>query len=72
MGLEFIRVIRQVNPKVRIFLTLHEYIAICRNNGQMVKTGEEHTLCSNESLDECRNCFPENTAEDFWLRKALF
>ena len=38
----------------------------------MVKTGEGNKLCSSESLDECRQCFPENTAEDFWLRKHYF
>ena len=72
MGLEFIRVIKQVNPEIRIFFTIHEYMAICKHNGQMVKTGEGHKLCSSESFDECRNCFPENTAEDFWLRKHYF
>lgn len=72
MGLEFIRVIKQVNPDIRIFFTIHEYMAICKHNGQMVKTGEGHKLCSSESFDECRNCFPENTAEDFWLRKHYF
>ena len=69
MGIEFIRVIKKVDPTIRIYFTLHEYMAICKHNGQMVKTGEGHKLCSSESLDECRMCFPENTAEDFWLRK---
>lgn len=69
MGLEFIRVIKQVDPSIRIFFTLHEYMAICRSDGQMVKRGEDHKLCSNESFDECVRCFPDKTAEDFWLRK---
>ena len=72
MGLEFIRVIKTINPEIRIFLTLHEYMAICKHNGQMVKTGEGHKLCSSESYDECRQCFPDNTAEEFWLRKNYF
>lgn len=72
MGLEFIQVIKHVNPAIRIFFTIHEYMAICKHNGQMVKTGEGHKLCSSESLDECRMCYPENTAEDFWLRKHFF
>lgn len=72
MGLEFIQVIKRVDPSIRLFLTLHEYMAICKHNGQMVKTGEGNKLCSSESLDECRQCFPENTAEDFWLRKHYF
>lgn len=69
MGIEFIRVIKQVDPEIRIFFTIHEYMAICKNNGQMVKTGDGHKLCSSESFDECHQCFPQNTAEDFWLRK---
>ena len=71
MGLEFIRAIKQVDPNIRIFMTLHEYMAICRNNGQMVKTNTKR-LCSSESYDECNQCFPETTAEDFWLRKHYF
>ncbi|MBN1008309.1 glycosyltransferase family 4 protein [Amphritea pacifica] len=69
MGIEFIRVIKQINPEIRIFFTIHEYMAICKHNGQMVKTGEGHKLCSSESYDECHQCYPQHTAEDFWLRK---
>ena len=71
LGLEYLRVIKQVNPAIRIVMTLHEYMAICRNNGQMIKTGS-FKLCSRESFDECRQCFPQQTAEDFWLRKHYF
>lgn len=71
LGLEYLRVIKQVDPSIRIVMTLHEYMAICRNNGQMIKTGN-FKLCSRESYDECRQCFPEKTAEDFWLRKHYF
>jgi glycosyltransferase involved in cell wall biosynthesis len=68
LGLEYLRVIKRCDPDIRLFLTLHEYMAICRNNGQMIKTGSMR-LCSNESPDDCRQCFPEHSAEDFWLRK---
>lgn len=71
LGLEYLRVIKQVDPSIRIVMTLHEYMAICRNNGQMIKTGS-FKLCSRESYDECRQCFPQQTAEDFWLRKHYF
>ena len=72
IGLEFIRAIKKYNSSIKVYLTLHEYMAICKHNGQMVKTGEGMKLCSSESFDECRGCFPENTAEDFWLRKHHF
>jgi len=71
LGLEYLRVIKQVDPTIRIYMTLHEFMAICRNNGQMVKT-TGNRLCSSESLDECRQCFPAQTVEDFWLRKHYF
>lgn len=71
LGLEYLRVIKQSVPNVRIYMTLHEYMAICRNSGQMVKVGGSK-LCSSESFDECRQCFPQNSNEDFWLRKHYF
>ncbi|MDH0360784.1 glycosyltransferase family 4 protein [Aeromonas caviae] len=71
MGLEFFRVIKQVDPDIRIVMTLHEYMAICSNNGQMIKTGD-FKLCSRESYDECHRCFPHRTPEEFWMRKHTF
>lgn len=67
LGVEFLRVIKQVDPGIKVYLTLHEYMAICNNQGQMIKTNGR--LCSRESLDDCRGCFPQLTAEDFWRRK---
>ncbi|NAZ62124.1 glycosyltransferase family 4 protein [Aeromonas caviae] len=71
MGLEFFRIIKQVDPDIRIVMTLHEYMAICSNNGQMIKTGD-FKLCSRESYDECHRCFPHRTPEEFWMRKHTF
>lgn len=71
LGLEYLRVIKEVSPQTRIVLTLHEYMAICRHNGQMVKTGK-FRLCHSSSADDCAACFPGTTAEDFWLRKHYF
>lgn len=68
LGLEFLNVIRNVDPDIRIVLTLHEYMAICRNNGQMVKTDGE-TLCTQATDEDCRRCFPASSLEDFWLRR---
>jgi glycosyltransferase involved in cell wall biosynthesis len=68
MGLEMFRVIRNALPKAKIYLTLHEYMAICQNNGQMIKTGSTR-LCRTSSLEACGQCFPEMSREDIWLRK---
>lgn len=68
LGLEYLRVIKQVDPSIKIMMTLHEYMAICSNNGQMIKTGS-FKLCSRSTADECHQCFPNKSVEDFWLRK---
>ena len=71
LGLEYLRIIKQIDPQIKIIMTLHEYMAICANNGQMIKR-DSFKLCSRESYDECAQCFPDKTAEDFWLRKHYF
>lgn len=71
LGLEYLRVVKQVDPNIKIVMTLHEYMAICRNQGQMIKTGS-FRLCSRSSPDDCSRCFPDTTPEDFWLRKHYF
>ncbi len=71
LGLEYLRVIKQVDPAIKILMTLHEYMAICRNQGQMIKTGG-FRLCSRSSPDDCSRCFPDSSSEDFWLRKHYF
>ena len=68
LGIEMFRIIRKTCPRAGIFLTLHEFQAICMNNGQMVKMGSTR-LCSRESLEDCHRCYPDVPREDFWLRK---
>jgi glycosyltransferase involved in cell wall biosynthesis len=57
-GLEAIRAVRRVRPNAPIVATLHEYLSICNNHGQMVKakTGQ---LCRRASPAECGVCFPD-------------
>ncbi len=71
MGLEYLHTIKQIDPSIRIMMTLHEYVAICFNQGQMVKPGTNR-LCFRESPDDCNRCFPEHSIEDFWLRKHRY
>lgn len=71
LGLEYIQVIKQIDPSIRIVVTLHEYVAICFNHGQMIKTGSNR-LCFRETSDDCARCFPELSPEDFWLRKHRY
>ncbi|MEW6372590.1 MAG: glycosyltransferase family 4 protein [Pseudomonadota bacterium] len=67
LGLELIRAAKRICPNARIVLTLHEYIAICMNSGQMVKT--DGRLCHQASPRECAQCFPDRTPESFFLRE---
>jgi len=68
LGVEILREIKRTLPECMLILTLHEYAAICNSQGQMVKNNSKK-LCYRESLEDCSNCFPERTPQDFWLRK---
>ena len=68
MGIEILRELRRTLPNAFIALTLHEYMAICQRNGQMVKNNTKR-LCYRESTEDCNLCFPEHSVQDFWLRK---
>lgn len=67
LGLELIRAVKNICPKAKIVMTLHEYIAICMNNGQMIKT--DGRLCYRYSPLECSQCFPKQSPENFFLRE---
>jgi glycosyltransferase involved in cell wall biosynthesis len=68
MGIELIRQARLSCPDARIVLTLHEYLPICANQGQMVRTGTVD-LCERSSPADCARCFPDRSPGDFFLRK---
>ena len=68
LGLEYLRIIKRLDPKIFIMMTLHEFMAICKHNGQMIKKNSM-TLCEAEDYVDCHQCFPQQSAEDFWLRK---
>ena len=72
LGVELLRVTKTACPNAKIVLTLHEYIALCANKGQMVKTGADHELCYKSDPKDCHRCFPELSPEDFFLRERYF
>ncbi len=69
-GIELIWSIRRALPKARIVMTLHEYLAICANNGQMVKTRDQK-LCHRSSPWDCGACFPKAGPGNMMRRKLL-
>jgi glycosyltransferase involved in cell wall biosynthesis len=69
IGLELIALARRVNPKIRIIVTLHEFMAICHHNGQMIKgTGQ---LCNKAAPQECTGCFKDIAPAQFFLRERF-
>ncbi len=51
-------------------VTLHEFLAICANHGQMV-TRPARRLCQTPTHATCATCFPENSRQQFAARKQL-
>ena len=70
-GVDLIRLIRRGLPRARLVMTLHEYLAICTRDGQMV-TRPGETLCSKASQIRCTGCFPELSRSDIWRRETWF
>lgn len=71
LGLQLLRVVRNCEPDIPIVMTLHEYMAICLQQGQMIKE-KTHQLCYSESPSDCNRCFPDTSPADFLLRKLFF
>jgi glycosyltransferase involved in cell wall biosynthesis len=74
-GLELFLIARRTLPKARLFLTLHEFLAICRADGHMIRPFDG-TLCTASSPVRCHQCFPDTAPELFrlredWIKQAL-
>ncbi|WP_062209722.1 glycosyltransferase [Aureimonas sp. AU12] len=69
LGVEILTELRLALPSARILLTLHDFVAICRNGGLMVKTGLRGPLCERAEPQACHNCFPGETPMAFVARR---
>lgn len=69
LGLELVRAIRNCRPDASIVMTLHEYLAICHAQGQMLKTNG--FLCQKAAPLDCNRCFPDISAQDFFMRESF-
>jgi glycosyltransferase involved in cell wall biosynthesis len=69
LGIEAVRVARTTLPRARIVMTLHEYLAICYNMGQMVKT--DGALCFESSPAACHACRSERSPQDYQMRRMF-
>jgi glycosyltransferase involved in cell wall biosynthesis len=70
IGYDAIREVRRTLPGVPIIYTLHEFLPICHNKGQMVRTFDR-SLCEEASPRRCAECFPGVDPERF-LRRERF
>lgn len=68
IGTDTLHALRRAFPNLQILLTLHEYLAICMHDGQMVKVGSLE-LCSEPSPPACAQCFPALGEATMWLRR---
>lgn len=67
VGIELLRAVRNYSADIPIVLTLHEYLAICNNLGQMIKPN--HQLCWKASPAECHVCIPSKSPAEYLLRE---
>src|ERR1017187_4110182 len=65
-----IRETRGTLPHASIVYTLHEFIAICHRQGQMVRH-ETNELCYAASPRRGHQCFPKIPAQAFFLRERF-
>ena len=59
LGLEMLYAVKRTLPDAVLVVTFHEYLAICNNHGQMVKTGGTR-LCDRATPADCNACFPSD------------
>ncbi len=67
LGLEAILLTRRVLPRAKIVLTLHDYFAICANDGLMTFGGSGRR-CREATPDSCHACMPEVAQHRFLAR----
>jgi glycosyltransferase involved in cell wall biosynthesis len=70
LGYDLIREVRHTLPKAAILYTLHEFLPICFNNGQLVRT-TDGSRCLEPTPRQCTECFPDISPQNFFLRKRF-
>jgi glycosyltransferase involved in cell wall biosynthesis len=70
LGVETLFQVRKLLPDAQIVVTFHEYLAICPNHGQMVKTAKNR-LCREASPADCNACFPGTSPGELFKRETF-
>jgi glycosyltransferase involved in cell wall biosynthesis len=71
VGTDLIRELMACFPKAKFALTIHEYLAICMRDGQMIRRGN-NSLCTQQTDIECHMCFPNLDKDHFKARRMFF
>ncbi|MEX0790662.1 MAG: glycosyltransferase, partial [Actinomycetota bacterium] len=69
LGMDMVLQARRTLPDAAIVYTLHEYLPICFNDGQMMT--RKGALCDHASPRRCHECFPDRSPQDFFLREQF-
>lgn len=69
IGVEAISEVKRYSANVPVVVTLHEYLAICNRDGQMLKS--DGRLCERSSASDCATCCPGHSAGEFIARKRF-
>lgn len=67
LGIEVAAFVKHLLPRAKVVLTLHEYLALCMNNGQLFTSNKQP--CQGPSLQRCVQCFPQHSEADFFRRR---
>ena len=70
VGTDLIVQLMECFPAAKFVLTLHELLAICLRDGQMVKNKTDE-LCFRPSDIECHMCFPQFDKDQFRARRLF-
>lgn len=69
LGINGVRTLAE-DPRWRVSLVLHEFLAICAHHGQMI-TRPALRLCQSASPVSCAKCLPEHAPEQLAARTEL-
>ncbi|MCZ2498676.1 glycosyltransferase [Xylophilus sp. Kf1] len=68
IGIEAAALVKKTRPGTQVVLTLHEYLAICANNGQLFTKTDE--VCTGYAPARCTSkCFPDIPPTAFFMRE---
>ena len=68
IGIEAAALVKKLRPATKVVLTLHEYLAICTNDGQLFT--KSHEICEGYAPERCATkCFPTIKPSAFFMRE---